>query len=116
MPAAPIAPTVSNISAVPVDLSIQALAELLEDPLDRALRPPHRLGDLGHLVPLDPQLDDRPVSRWEGVEDLVDDQAEDGQRLLVAPGLRVEGPVERLAAGGLAHVAAGGAVVGADGP
>src|SRR3954470_20341223 len=94
------------ISLAFVDLAGELVAELLEDALHRALRPPDAPGDLGHLESLDAELDDRPVLRGEPFQDLVDHQPQERQGSLVSPGARVDGAVIRLAPRGDPHVAA----------
>ena len=69
------------------------------------------LGDLGHLVTLDPPLDDWPMAGREGVENLLDYQPEDGHRPLVPALLGVERVLVGRAPGRLSDVAPGCAVV-----
>ena len=80
----------------------QAVAEVLEDPLDGPPGPPGPVGDLADLVPLDPQPDDRPVGLRQPGQLLVEDHPQEHGGGVVP----AERPVGRdlRAAGGLVDV------------
>src|SRR5262249_13661145 len=99
-----------------MDQPVQFLAEALQDPLDRALRPAGLAGDVGDLVAGDAQVDDGAVRGRQRGEKFLDGQAEVVECLLVGRGGLVHGLVEGGAARGLAHIALGRLVVGGDRP